>query len=415
MHLPFLLEMAIGLLAFYFGETVLKPRSLEHFKNRCQISYNIPPPLPRVSFPNSADHAEDYHFRHLSEITVTGPSSIFLNETESTDNPVNPVNPVGSFFWIPFLPPLFDNMHHVLVQIASWIASAALENIRTALQILAAIGPPATAVYVLREQRTRDRRNLEIRSASFLEPFQRFIAILKSRNQELKEDLASHKEWLAWLDTHKRTLQAKIELQQKTLLTQQDTSNRRMEKMTEERNDLAQILQDLRAQQKESEDTIRELKVTLGNKDHKIRQCESELRAQQEDSLAKSTSYEAQIAGCKEASQVKMAEADQRFHKAQQTVKERIRELEEALHERQRAEAQTQARPSGSPHHPVPAPLPTAPMHFPPAPMGMQTPPPQSGIRFSPGQSQFIPRSTQIPGFPPKRTSGFMGNTPPPG
>lgn len=202
---------------------------------------------------------------------------------------------------------------------------------------------------------------------------------------------------------------------------------------------LLQTLENLRTQEKASEDAIHQLEVTVERQGDSIKRLEEDLNAQQEDSLAKFARYEIQIAGHKEKTQTTIAMADERFNKAQDMANERILELEESLDAekklgreateklegdlktarehiecllstirsnsqelqmyRDRAKVQRQAGPSGYPNHP-------APMPFPPA---------QSGMQSSLGQSPFGPRPTQIPGFPPNRASGFMGNTPPPG
>ncbi|MCJ1264347.1 hypothetical protein MMC22_004218 [Lobaria immixta] len=133
--------------------------------------------------------------------------------------------------------------------------------------------------------------------------------------------------------------------------------------------------------------------------------------AQQEDSLAKCARYEVQIAEYEEEIQATIAEADERVKKAQEkfdgdlkTAREHIENLMSTIRSnsqelqmyRDRARAQRQAGPSGYPNHPPPMPFPHAP-------------------QFQQGQSPFAPGLTQNPGYPPNRTSGFLGNTLPPG
>lgn len=230
-----------------------------------------------------------------------------------------------------------------------------------------------------------------------------------------------------------RALRRELGLRRDVIFAQHrqlETLTGRVEQKTQEgdalrevRNGLLQSIQDLRDGQRDNADVIRHLEVTVQRQDERIKRREDDLEAQQEDSLAKFTSYELQIAATNDNLQAITAEAAERHAQAD----ERIRELEEqdksgreaAEKAAEKAEADLKAarenierllstissnsnelqmyrnRARQQAQHRSTPPFGPAPMPFPP------------------GQTPFSPRPTQIPGFPPNRTSGFLGSAPP--
>lgn len=326
----------------------LTAKNLFDIKGYGRLTYNKPPPPPQVYFPTSADYAEDYYLRSLSNITVTLPAPGFLTHTDSTANTGTP------FLRISSLPGLFNRILNGLVPVVSRILSTAAEILVAVLQALVAMGPPATAAYALREQRNRDRDNLKLKSVLSLLPF--------------------------WM------------------LAKMDDKQRKS-------------ISNLRAQLAVSEERLEYQTARSARQEERVKHRQEDLDAQQEDSLAKCAWYEVQIAEYKDKIQATIAEADERVNKAQEkfegdlkTAREHIENLlstirsnsQELQMYRDRARAQRQAGPSGYPNHPPPMPFPHAP-------------------QFQQGQSPFAPGLTQNPGYPPNRTSGFLGNTLPPG
>lgn len=194
-----------------------------------------------------------------------------------------------------------------------------------------------------------------------------------------------------------------------------------------------QTLEDRRTQGKASQDAIHKLK------DDRIKRLEEDLRAQQEDSFAKFERYEVQCADYENKIQATVAEANERFNKAQNMANERIFELEASLNAEKKSGPETTEKLEGD--------LKTARQHiesllssirsncqelqmyrnrardqrhaghwiYPTLPMPMPFPTAQTGMQFLQGPSTFAPQPNNIPGFPPNRTSGFVGDTPPPG
>lgn len=430
----------------------LRPYSLYDIKEYGRIAYNRPPLSPQIYFPTSADYADEYYLRSLSNLTVTMPSSPHL---KGTDPCINLPYQETSSFRISSLPQLIKFTFHGLVKIASWVASTAVEIIVAILMGLSALGPPAAVAYALREQKKRDWDNMETRNFLSLVHFLWQLAdmadskcnVLKAQLQRSEEKLESNKARFTRLDFLNKDLEGQLKSLGKLLRSQQESSKRAMDQITQERDALRkehdtlnEALQNLRGREKACESLVHHLHVTIERQDDQIKQHDEDVAAKQEDSLTEFAHYEGQIADHKDNPQAKMAEADQRFDQARHTSDKRIHELEQSLiaqqksgqdakekfegelntarghiegllstirsnsrelqMHRDRAKAQRQAGLSGyQPNHPPSMP-------FTPAPTGMQ---------FMQGQSPFAPQPTQIPGLPPNRTSGFMGNVPPPG
>lgn len=430
----------------------LSPYNLYDIKEYGRIAYSRPPPSPQIYFPTSADYADEYYLRSLSNLTVTMPSSLLL---KGTDPCINLPYQETSSFRISYLPQLIKGIFHGLVKIASRVASTAVEIIVTILMGLSALGPPAAVAYAFREQRKRDWDDLETRNFLSLVHFFWQVAdgvnntcnVLKAQLQRSEEKLESNKARFTRLEFLNKDLEGQLKSLGKLLRLQQESSNRSLNNITQERDALrkehdalVEALQDLRGREKACESVVHQLHVTIERKDDQTKQRDKDLAAKQEDSVTKFTRHEGQIADHKDNLQANMVEADQRFDQARHTSDERILELEQSIIAQQksgqdarekfegelkmarehiegllstirsnsrelqmyrdRAKAQRQAWLSGyHPNHP-------ASMPFTPAPTGMQ---------FPQGQSPFAPQPTQIPGLPPNRTSGFMGNASPPG
>lgn len=200
-----------------------------------------------------------------------------------------------------------------------------------------------------------------------------------------------------------------------------------------------QTLEDRRTQEKASQDALHKVK------DDRIKRLEEDLKVQQEDSFAKFERYEVQFAGYENKIQATIAESNERFNKAQNMANERIFQLEASLDAEKKSGQEIREKLEGDLQtarqhienllssirstsyelqmyrnrardlrHAGPSIYPTLPM---PMPIPMPTPFPtaQTGMQFSQGQSQFAPHQNNILGFPPNRTSGFVGDTPPPG
>ncbi|MCJ1271302.1 hypothetical protein MMC22_011202 [Lobaria immixta] len=425
----------------------LRPYNLYDIKEYGHVSYSRPPPSPQIYFPTSADYAEEYYLRSMSNLTVEMPSSLHL---KGIDPCINLPYQETSSFRISYLPQLIKGIFHSLVKIASRVASTAVEIIVAILIGVSALGPPAAVAYALREQRKRDWDDLETRNFLSLVHFFWQVAdginskcnVLKAQLQRSKEKLDSNKARFTRLEFLNKDLEGQLKSLAKLLRSQQESSSRSVNNITQERDALRKEHDalDLRGREKACESVVHQLHVTIERQDDQIKQRDKDLAAKQEDPMTKFTRHGGQIADHKDNLQAKMVEADQGFDQARHTSDERVLELEQSIiaqqktgqddrekfegelkmawehiegllstirsnsrelqMHRDRAKAQRQVALSG--YHPnYPASMP-----FTPAPTGMQLPQ---------RQSPFAPQPTQIPGLPPNRTSGFMGNTPPPG
>lgn len=364
MLLIMLLQM-VSTMVLYLSKN-LRPCNLWDMKDFGRISYHPPPPPPQIFFPTSADFADDYYLRSMSNLTAAIHSSVHLNGTDSFGNLPKADAPFSGVFHVPRLA---KTILRGVVHAASRIASTVVDIIVAALMALPAVGPPGAVAWTLREQRKRDRDGLEATT---------FVLLLNS------------------VKRHGRTKARYLGL----LRSQEATFNRRLDKMTQEHGS---AIQALRAREIDFKEADYELRVMMKGQVDEIRALKEELAAKQADALARLAELQGRLAAQEKAAEEKAKEAAKEL----QAAKEHISGLQatmssnssELAWRRQQMGAQRAAAVSG--HYP------TAPRPFPPpAPMGGQ---------FPQGQGPFAPRPTQTPGFPPNRTTGFMGSAPPPG
>lgn len=421
--------------------SAIKPRGLFDIKEYARIAYSRPPPPPppQLFFRTSADFADEYHLLSRANLSVTMPSRLFNNNPDSFQIPADTEN---TFLKISSWPSIFDNVLHCAVKMGLCFVSAAAKVFISSLHLFAATGSPATAAYVLRQQLKQDWSNFRMRSllpswglARTVDKQRRYIRLLGAQLQRTEKKRAILRGKFLEVAENFQENQAELFLQRHLVSVQQqelETLYGRVEQKTKEgdvlrevRNGLLTSLEVLRVDRRDNEDIIRHLQATVERQDARIKRREDDLETQQEDSSAKFTSYELQIAATNDNLQAVTADAATR----QAQADERIRELEEqdksgreaaekaaekaeadlkAAREnierlqstirsnslelqmyRDRARQQAQHR-STPPFRPAPMPIPQ-------------------------GQAPFAPRPTQIPGFPPNRTSGFVGNALPSG
>lgn len=176
----------------------------------------------------------------------------------------------------------------------------AIEILVTVLQVIVAMGPPAAAAYALREQRSRELLNLEMRSVSYLVPFWNLAASMVDNQSRSIADLRA----------------------------QLKSSNREIEL---QKARLVQIVRDPGEREKASKDAIWKPEVTVAQLQERMERREDDLDAQQQESFARHARYEVEIADFKEKIETTITEADERFHTAQDLADERIRKLEQSL------------------------------------------------------------------------------------
>lgn len=321
----------------------LKPYSPFDIKEYGQIGYNLPPLPSPVCFESSSDYANEYHLPSLSHLTVTMPSSLFSNNTDSFGG--DQENTETTFLQYSAVPQLFGRMFHGLMRIASRVGHGTVDVVVALLHMLAAIAPAATAAYALQEQRSQDWFKLQIRTVSSLVNFRelastverqdRSLAILEANLKRSEDNLESERARISRLSLLVASLEAELKSQEIGQLTEREAFDFRTEKMTHEagalRRDhdaLVQTIQDLRARERSRQD---DLELTVQRKEDRIRLCEKALLAQQEDSSAKFASLEAQIADGQDKLKATIVEAEERFHTAEDKANERISELEDSL------------------------------------------------------------------------------------
>lgn len=356
----------------------LGPYSPFGIKDFGRITYNRPPPPPQVYFSNSADYAEEFYLRSLSNLTVT-PSSVQFNITDSSNSLPEPDT---SFLGISSFPRLVKDIFHGLAKVATWVATTAVEMIVAALISFPAMGSPAAVAYALHEQKKRDWQNLENSRVSSLLPSIKkvvdlvdsqwvYIDALNAQLRQSQEKIESRDKDFARLASLQGGLEEELKILDEVLHSQQETFDQRVEALTQERD----------ARQEENIGLVQAQQTAT----ERITELEESLAARQKSGQEATGKLEGELKMARDHIEGLMA-----------TIRSNSQELQMY---RDRARAQRQAGPSGHyPNHPVP-------MSFPPAPMGNQLPPGRSPV----------PRPTQNPGFPPNRASGFMGNTPPPG
>lgn len=387
----------------------LKGYNLFEIRDFGRISFNCPPPPAQVYFQTSADYADDFFIRSLSNTTATTPPSFLLNATTFSSNTTDTsLPPVSSS-------PLLRGILDVLVQISIRIVSIAVEILVGTLQALTIIASPATVAFALGEQRRHDMVNLEVKSDAFLDNF--WEQVSKANDQDgviagLRADLDNSENEL---ESQQERFERQLKALKTALIKQQGDSNRRLERMTNEANTqrkeqdasvqtlrkeqdayvqtlrkeqdaivqtlrkeqdaLVQTLQNFRTRETASHDSIRQLQLTVEQQAETIKEREAEQQSGRQ-------------AAEKNDGDLRLAR--QHIESLQTTIRTNAQELQ-LYRERERAQRQ-----AGYQNHPPPSqmPIPT----------------------FSQGQQgPFAPRPPQFNGFPPNRTSGFMGNTPPPG
>lgn len=313
------------------------------------------------------------------------------------------------------------------MQILASVVSTVVMIVVAILMVLPAVGPPAVVAFVLLQQKKRHRHDLEITSfvsllnflwhiGEMIDSRLKCINVLKAQLLNSKQELELRMAQVAKLVFHTKGLEKDLKKVQKMLRSQQITSDRRLDKITQERDSSAQALDYFRIREKDFDDALHELHVTIKQRGDQITQREEEFSAKQEDALAILASLERERDQAKE----QKVELEERLDAQEKSGQEATEKLEGELRlardhieglmatirsnsselqmYRTRAQAQRQAAIVGyNPIYQAPGP-------FIPAPMGRQHAP-----------SPFAPRPTQIPGFPPNRTSGFIGNSPPPG
>lgn len=269
------------------------------------IAYSRRPPPPAIYFQTSADYADEYHLGSysLANLTITRPSSLYLNSTDSSGNPADGNT---SFFRLSSLPRLCSDILHGLVQTALWIVSTAIEILVAALQVVLAMGPPAAAAYALREQKSRELLNFEMKSVSNLVPFWNLTASMVDNQSRFIADLRAQL----------KSSTEKIEFQEARLV---------------------QTIQDSCEREKASKDAIWKHEVTIAHLHDRMKRREDELNAQQQESFANHARYEVEIARFREKTETTITEAVNRCNTAQNLAEERIRKLEESLDAEQKS------------------------------------------------------------------------------
>lgn len=365
MLLIMLLQM-VSTMVLYLSNN-LKPCHLYDLKDFGRISYHRPAPPPQIFFPTSADYADDYFLRSLSNLSATMNPSVHANGTDTFGNLPKADAPFSGVFHLPRLASaIFRGVEHA----ASWIASTVVDIIVAALMALPAVGPPGAVAWTLLEQWKRDQDNLEATGFALLLNF-----LLDSR-----------------LDKYLGLLRS-----------QKATFKRRLDKIIGEHDSAVQAL---RAREKDLEAANDELRVLVTEKDDEIERRKEELAEKGADALTRIAELERRLAAQEKAAEEAKEEAAKDRAAAQENIKGLQTSMSsnttELAWRRQKMGAQAQQAAAMSAYQPTyPAPFPP-----PPAPMVGQ---------FPQGQGPYAPRPTQTPGFPPDRTSGFMGSTPPPG
>ena len=126
------------------------------------------------------------------------------------------------------------------------------------------------------------------------------------------------------LTSIKNQLEEESKSSLETLRWEQENNRRTLENITQDHDALAQALQNLRTQQEEGDKVIDQRRVTIKEKDRQIKRHEQDLAAEQEDSLAKFTTYVSQIVDKTDSFRAKMAEADLHFDRAQERASQLI-------------------------------------------------------------------------------------------
>lgn len=359
MNYLFFIQIVTTYLASYLSQNI-NLYDFEVIQAFGRISYNRPLPTSQLFFPNSADYADEYHLRSLHNLTITQPFFSHPNDTGSHEN-FEKTDP--SFLGDSSLPRFLHVTFHGFAKIASWILEPAINIIIITLKVLVVLGTPAAAALALREQRERDFHKLETECFSSVVP----CSVLTSSTVDYYSWSAARLE--ARLEKSKDKRQA-----QKALIKQLDLCGKALE-----------------AENKDLRTSKNQLELDIKERDDEIKRTKEELEAQ---------CKEVQEATGKLKEDLKMARGN--ISSLLATIQSNSRELH--MH-RERSSTQRQAGTSAQ-HYMGPRPYQPAPMQFLPAQRGMQLPP---------GQSPFAHPPLQTPGFPPNRTSGFMGNNPPQG
>lgn len=439
----YLLQLVATCLVTYLSGT--KRHGLFDIKEYARIAYSRPPPPPppQLCFRTSADFADEYHLLSLANLTVTMPSRLSNDNPDSFQIPDDTETP----FQVSSLPPLLHGVLYSVVKMGLWIVSAVAEVLIASLHLLGTmVSPVATVAYALRQQRKQDWSNFRMRSllpswglARTVDKQRRFIDLLITQFERSEKKRAGLKTKFPPLGRELKALRKELGTRGDVILAQQqlvETLTGRVEQKTQEgevlrgvRDRLLEAVEKLRTGLQDNGDIIRHLEATVQRQDGRIQQREDDLDQQQQDSSAKFTSYELEIAATNDNLQAITAEAAERQAQADKRIceleeqqksgresaekaeadlkaaRENIERLQSTIRSnanelqmyRDRASRQRAQHLSTPPFRPAPMPFQPAQMPFPP------------------GQAPFAPRPTQIPGFPPNRTSGFMGSAPPQG
>lgn len=271
------------------------------------------------------------------------------------------------------------------------------------------------------------------------------VSDLRFQLMETEEELQSQQNRFVQLSVLEKTLQEQVNSLIKSLETTILSHQETIEKMTrdgdtqqQDLDGLMRIIRNLHERETASQDSIRQLEITIERQNEMMRRSEEGLNAQLQDSLARITNFEARIAYYQGNLQTAKAAVDNRFN--EEIARQRIHELSTSLDAqqqlgreateklqkdlrmqweqianlqwanqrntrelqmyREREIAQRRAGPSGYPVYPIP------PIQAPTAP---------SPTQHTQGQPPLTSYLNQILSFPPTTNGGFVGNTRPPG
>lgn len=360
MHFACFLQFATALLISYISWGIHKPYDLSVMREYGRLSAHRPPPPPppQVFFSTSADWADDYHLSSLANRTKTTPLLPVFDYTGTTENSD------GS--------------------LPGHLMTVAAEVLIAILYVLVAVGPSAATAWALLGLRSRDVLNLEkgiVLSLALLweqsaiaENDKFLIAQMRSSLAKAATRLAIQGAQLTRAGLIKDELVAGLSAIQTGLRTEQRASRNQIQQANQERDTLRteheallRTVEDLRARETAREATRRLVEATAKRQESAANGRIHELEAEQASGLEKTEKLETAL-----------REARELISSLQSTIQSNSQELHA---HRGRARAQQQMGYSAP---------------FAPGPPRPQYPP----------QGQF--------GFPPNRTSGFMGNTPPP-
>lgn len=407
-----LLQIVTNYLALYLSNNI-RPYDPFAIESYGRIAYHPPPPTPQIYYPTSADYADEYKLLSLTNITIPISPPPFLNNAYSFDKPTR----TDSSLRTSSLPRLLGDALHGVGQIVSWIFAAAVVIITAALQVLAAVGPPASAAYVLCERRSRDLEELKMTTVSSLVPV--MLAGMVYCHSRVTSDLE------AQLRSAEAALRTTIDSLEMTVFELQ-----------------AQIVNQIAGLKVTLKTTITEADKRQRDQGAKINSLEATLQTTITEADKRERDQAALTAKIKslEDTVLKNIADTMRFDEAQRTAEQRILQLEdEQKSGRERIQSlmatiisnrrelqmycdedMARRKIQQADYHQHRQPF-TPP---PPQPMGFPHPPAQPPVGSHSlaqypiatvplqGQSPFAARQSPL-GFPPNQRGGFMGNAPP--